>query len=100
MEDPNTAYIWYRYTYGATSGSYTLTAPQQPGYYEFRYLLRNGYVSGATSRPLIVNQTQQGYSLTVSPTTVAAGDSVTLSWTSRPGSAYDWIALYRVGDPP
>ena len=31
-------YIWWEYTYGQSSGSYTLSAPTQPGQYEFRYL--------------------------------------------------------------
>src|SRR5437773_2721955 len=41
--DPNTRYIWWQYTAGATSGTATLTAPAQAGSYEFRYLLDNGY---------------------------------------------------------
>jgi hypothetical protein len=46
---PNTSYVWYSFTGGATSGSFNLPAPAQAGTYEFRYLLQNGYTSIATS---------------------------------------------------
>jgi hypothetical protein len=46
---PNTSYLWYSFTGGATSGTVNLTAPAQTGQYEFRYLLLNGYTSIATS---------------------------------------------------
>jgi hypothetical protein len=47
--DPSTSYedIWWRYTNGTTSGTLTLNAPMQPGPYEFRYLLDDGYVDAA-----------------------------------------------------
>ena len=52
--DPNTAYQWWTYTVGATTGSVTLTAPTTPGTYEFRYLLNNGYTDAARSNPVTV----------------------------------------------
>src|SRR5207237_998640 len=40
------------------------------------------------------------YSLTPSPTTVAAGGMLSVSFTAPPGSAaQDWVALLKVGDP-
>src|SRR5678816_3429268 len=35
---------WYEYTNGTTSGTVRFTAPVQPGQYQFRYLLDDGYV--------------------------------------------------------
>jgi len=40
---------WSSYTGGATSGTFTLSAPTQAGQYEFRYLLDNGVDDAARS---------------------------------------------------
>ena len=40
---PGTAYGWFQFTQGATSGTFNLTAPAKPGQYEFRYMLQNTY---------------------------------------------------------
>jgi hypothetical protein len=55
-EDPSTSYEngWWQYTNGITSGTHTLRAPNQPGQYEFRYLLDDGYIDVARSAPLTV----------------------------------------------
>ena len=47
--EPDTAYGWWEYTYAATSGTLTLTAPSQAGQYEFRYLLDDEYIDAARS---------------------------------------------------
>jgi subtilisin family serine protease len=53
--DPNTApRLWSSYTDGATSGSFTLTAPDDPGQYEFRYLLNDGFTDAVRSTPVTV----------------------------------------------
>ena len=52
--DANTAYGWYEYTGGATSGTFTFTAPMQAGQYEFRYLLNDGYTDVARCGPVTV----------------------------------------------
>jgi hypothetical protein len=49
VSDPNTVYGWYDYTKGATSGTFTFSAPTQAGQYEFRYLLNDGYSDVARS---------------------------------------------------
>jgi hypothetical protein len=42
--DPNTGHGWWTgWTDGAPSGTFTLEAPVEPGQYEFRYLLDDGY---------------------------------------------------------
>ena len=50
----NTSYLWYRYTGGTTGGSTPVTAPSQPGQYEFRYLLNGGFTDAARSAPISV----------------------------------------------
>jgi uncharacterized protein (TIGR03437 family) len=45
---------WYGLTNGATSGTHTLTAPARPGQYEFRYLVDDGFLDVARSRPVTV----------------------------------------------
>lgn len=50
----NTAFISWGYTGGATSGSRAFTAPGQPGQYELRYLLNDGYASATASNPVTV----------------------------------------------
>jgi hypothetical protein len=45
---------WSSYTDGATSGTFTLSAPTQAGQYEFRYLLNNGVDDAARSSVVTV----------------------------------------------
>jgi IPT/TIG domain len=47
--------LWYDHVCGATSGSRTLSAPAQPGEYEFRFLV--GDFSAARSNPITVRET-------------------------------------------
>ena len=48
--DANTAHSWWvGWTDGATSGTFTLSAPSQPGEYEFRYLLDDNFGDAAVS---------------------------------------------------
>jgi subtilisin family serine protease len=96
--DPNTAYTWWAYTNGATSGSFALTAPSDAGQYEFRYLLNDGFTVAATSNPVTV--TAGSFTLVASPSSVNPGDPLTVQWTASAGRpATDWIGLYLVGDP-
>jgi hypothetical protein len=52
--DPNEAYGWWAFTEGATAGTLTLTAPAQPGQYEFRYLINDDFIVAARSSPVTV----------------------------------------------
>ena len=47
----NEAYddIWWDYTKGATMGTFTIRAPAEPGLYEFRYFLDDGFEMVARS---------------------------------------------------
>jgi glutaminyl-peptide cyclotransferase len=109
--DPNTSYLWWQHTGGTTSGTAALTAPFEPGSYEFRYLLDNGYSTAAQSAAITVSSGGGGgggggggsggsYSLTPSAATISPGASLSIAWTAPSGSSpYDWVALYRAGDP-
>ncbi|MEP6915678.1 MAG: IPT/TIG domain-containing protein [Acidobacteriota bacterium] len=48
---PSTSYAtgWWDYIHGGASGTLTLSAPAQPGEYEFRYLLDDGFIDVARS---------------------------------------------------
>jgi hypothetical protein len=52
--DPPCDHGWWEYTRGATSGTLTLSAPTQPGQYEFRYLLNDGCEVTVRSSPVTV----------------------------------------------
>jgi hypothetical protein len=45
---------WYGVTNGAMSGTLTATVPTQPGLYEFRYLVDDGFNDVARSSPITV----------------------------------------------
>jgi hypothetical protein len=61
--DPNTSYLWYRATGGATSGTFSLSAPLAPGQYEFRYLPNNGFTAVARSNSVTVGVAIPGIGL-------------------------------------
>jgi hypothetical protein len=52
----NTTYNdgWYDYTNGAPSGTFTVVAPSQPGEYEFRYLVDDGFEDAARSELITI----------------------------------------------
>ncbi len=54
--DPNRSFDQsrWKYTDGVTSGTFSTTAPNTPGIYEFRYLLEDGYTEGARSEKITV----------------------------------------------
>ncbi len=96
--DPNLTPIWYQYTTSATSATINLPAPMQPGTYQFRYLLNNGYTHVAQS--VAVTVAASTYSVTAGATTVSAGAALSVNWTAPAGhAAVDWVGLFRVGDP-
>jgi len=49
VRDGNGNHGWSNYTEGATSGTFTLSAPTEAGQYEFRYLLNDGVNDAARS---------------------------------------------------
>jgi Galactose oxidase-like, Early set domain/Glyoxal oxidase N-terminus len=51
---PNSNFLWWAYTGGAASGSFTLSAPSQTGQYEFRYLLNDDFTDSVRSNTVTV----------------------------------------------
>lgn len=95
--DPETSFISWQYTAGASSGSKTFTGPNQPGQYQFRYFTNNGFDRVAISNTLTV--TASSFSLAANPTSASAGQSLTVTWSAPNGRpANDWIGLYHVND--
>jgi hypothetical protein len=69
------------------------------GSYELRLLANNGYTRLATSNALTVTAGAAApASLSVSPSTVLRGSSVTATWSGIASpTALDWIGLYPAG---
>jgi len=105
----DTAYVAWIYvscsqTAGAAAAagacSFVIPSSTSPGTYELRLLANNGYTRLAKSNALTVaaGGSPALATLTVSPTTVLAGGSVTASWNGIVGAtATDWIGLYVPG---
>jgi len=98
---PDTSYLAWRYTTGTPSGSvpFTIPATLAPGTYELRLFSNGGYTQLAVSNSLTVVGCTGG-NLSASPTSVAAGGSVTAAWSNicAPTSR-DWIGLFLPGAP-
>jgi hypothetical protein len=99
---PNTSYyLGWRYTTGTASGSvpFTIPASLAPGTYELRLFANGGYTRLAVTTITVVAGCTGG-SLSASPTSVAAGGSLTATWGSvcAPTTS-DWIGLYLPGAP-
>jgi hypothetical protein len=83
---------------GATSVSWTVNMPADPGDYEFRLFENGGYSRIATSPTVTVEPLSGGQpSLEVSATSVSGGKAVTVTLENGPGGNADWIALAAVG---
>jgi len=99
---PNTSYLAWRTTTGTASGSvpFTIPASLAPGTYELRLFANNGYTRLAVSNSFTVVAGCSGGNLSASPASIAAGGSVTATWSSvcTPTSG-DWIGLFLPGAP-
>ena len=99
---PNTSYVTYRNTTGAASGSVPFTIPSNlgPGTYELRLFSNAGNTRLATSNSFTVGTSCTGSpSLSASPTSVAAGGSVTAAWSGVCSPSGSWIGLFSAGAP-
>jgi thermitase len=99
--DHYTSRISWRYTTGTASGSvpYPIPGTLAPGTYELRLFTNFTYTRIGKSNTFTVTPPQQA-SLSVSPSSVVAGSSVTATWSgiTAPTST-DWIGLYPSGTP-
>ena len=97
----DTAYIAYRYTGGAVSGSLSLTVPATAApkpTYELRLWSNNGARRLATFGPVTVTGPPPA-TVSATPTTVKAGSALTVSWSGITGPTNaDLVALYPRSD--
>nr|MBA3569716.1 hypothetical protein [Pyrinomonadaceae bacterium] len=101
--------LWWMYTGGSPTGSFTLNAPLEAGQYQFRFLLNNSFSHVATSNSVTVSSTPTptptptsvpSYSIAASPSAVAVGGPLAVTWNIPSNqSQTDWVGLYRVGAP-
>ena len=81
----------------AGSCPFTIPSGLAPGSYELRLYANNAYTRLATSGTFTVTGSG-GATLGVSPTSVAAGGTVTATWSGIPApTSTDWIGLYVSG---
>ncbi len=98
---------FYEFTYvgdGVTERTWTVAMPADPGSYEFRLFLNNGYTQVAASPTIVVSESDPGpdpdpvgTALTPSTTNAAPGEDVTVTLTGAPGGPADWLALAETG---
>jgi hypothetical protein len=99
---PDTSYRTWRTTTGTASGSvpFTIPATLAPGTYELRLFSSGGYTRLAVSGNIAVTAPCTSTGLSVGPTSIGPGGSVTATWSGicSPTST-DWIGLFAPGTP-
>jgi subtilisin family serine protease len=76
---------------GLTNATVTFTAPNNPGSNcNLRFFSNNGLTNLATSATIPIG----AQSVTVSPSTVTMGATITGTVSNGPGNALDWVGLY------
>jgi len=98
---PDTSYPTWRYTTGTASGSvpFTIPATVAPGTYELRLFTNFTFIRIGKSNTFTVTTPPQA-SLTVSPSSIVRGGSVTATWSGiATPTATDWIGLFVPGAP-
>jgi len=99
---------WIEFSYvgsGVTDTTWTVTVPDDPGDYEVRLFLDNGYQLIKTSDVVTVepaappppDPTQASLSVDVS--LVSPGEPITVTLSDGFGGQYDWLALSAAGAP-
>jgi hypothetical protein len=79
---------------GVNSAIVTFVMPSTSGTYTVQFLVNDTYTVLATSGPITVQANGPPPSITVTPTAVVGGGSVTVTVANGPGNARDWVALY------
>jgi subtilisin family serine protease len=93
----NTSYVQSTWVgAGVTTRTWTVTTPTTAGPYEFRLFKDNSFVRVATS-PTVTVEAPPAPTLTVSTTTAAPGQPVTVTLTNGLGNATDWLAFAPTG---
>lgn len=91
---PNTAYLDGGYTRGLTSGVLNGYAPSEPGQYEFRYLLNDGYTSVANSNTISVQAAPVNCNYSITPVNQSYGaGGGTGNFNITTGNSCAWTAI-------
>jgi hypothetical protein len=69
--------------------------PAAPGQYEVRFFARDSYTWLGTSNSITVLPLVAAPLLTVTPSSVVSGQTVTATVSNPTGNSHDWIGLYR-----
>ena len=96
--DPDTTFITYRYTEGATDGTFTF-APLPAGNYEARAYYDDSFQVEARATFAVVNP-PTGTTLTTDATGYVSGSTVTVNYTGLAGTPSDWISIAAPGSAP
>ncbi|MGA9099584.1 MAG: NosD domain-containing protein [Methanotrichaceae archaeon] len=94
---PDTSYITRQYLGGKENGTLVLDTPN-PGSYNFRMFENNTYDRLATSNSVAV-RTYNGTKVVASPTHVAPGGTVTVTYWGAPASGTGVIGMYGMTRP-
>jgi nitrous oxidase accessory protein len=94
---PDTSYITRLYLNGNENGTVILDAPN-PGSYDFRVFENDSYTKLATSSSVAV-KTFNGTKVVASPTHVAPGGTVTVTYWGAPPSGTGVIGMYGMTRP-
>jgi len=81
---------------GVANAAVTFTLPETEGTYELRLFENDSYKLVATSAPIVTATPI----LSLSSTSLNAGDTVTATIANGPGTPGDWIALYDANGGP
>lgn len=95
VNSQDTQYISYENLTGNTSGSFTFTAPQASGQYQFRIYLDSGYTKIGASQAFSVGEFAPA--IGVSTANVKPGENVKVNFSNGSTSAGSWIGLYKSG---
>jgi nitrous oxidase accessory protein len=94
---PDTSYVTRQYLDGKENGTVILDAPD-PGSYDFRIFENDSYTSLITSNSVMVNAFK-GTKVVASPTHVAPGGTVTVTYWGAPSSGTGVIGMYGMNRP-
>ena len=87
--------------------AWNVAMPTTPGEYEIRLFKNGTYTRLATSETITVGDSGGGEppsgpgepTIEVNTTSLAAGQTLTVTMTNGPGNLYDWMAVSLVGSP-
>jgi surface antigen len=94
---PDTSYVAWQYTGGATTGTITLTTPLAAGTYVARAYDAN--VKQTESLTFVVNPSPIAPTMTTDQSTYSSGSPVTVSYSKMLGNPTDWITIAAADSP-